>query len=444
MAKLPKPFVITRRTDSNSFRLTINFTSGLPERVCTEWRRRSFQDLPDELAHYRNPKNKSGKLDESVAEAGAIALIAYLKKMQEEKGSARRITTLDITVGAWLEKFTRIETSPRAGINASKNRPYSIDTLKGYRCLFTCHIQGDPISSLKMAEIEEEDILEYMTRLAIKNKIIGGKKKMRTGVPIGGTRTFAGVVGFIKIAFSSYQKKNRQWINPFLFMEKIPKYKGGKRDALPEEEMLKLFEPGVLKTTMELAVCAVMFLSGLRRSEVFALKPCDLDWDTPKITVRRAWQCFDSLDKVLGPPKGKRERRVPFDPILQEAIRKLWEENGQHEFVFSRADGSIPGSSWISSNFDKWLNRAGIEQGGRRIVPHSSRHSLASLLEARGVSLRYIQELLGHSDLETTKIYLHSTEKTIRDIGKKISEVMENGLPEQKEEPRNIVSFKVS
>jgi integrase len=47
------------------------------------------------------------------------------------------------------------------------------------------------------------------------------------------------------------------------------------------------------------------------------------------------------------------------------------------------------------------------------------------------VSLRYIQELLGHSDLETTKIYLHSTEKTIRDIGKTISKVMEN-KPEEK------------
>ena len=81
---------------------------------------------------------------------------------------------------------------------------------------------------------------------------------------------------------------------------------------------------------------------------------------------------------------------------------------------------------------------------GRRIVPHSSRHSLASLLESRGVSLRYIQELLGHSDLQTTRIYLHSTEKTIRDIWKKISEVMENSLPAHEEAPRNIVSFKVS
>jgi integrase len=210
------------------------------------------------------------------------------------------------------------------------------------------------------------------------------------------------------------------------------------RDALPEEEMIKLFGPGVLKITLELAVCAAMFLSGLRRSEVFALKPEDLDWHTPKITVRRAWQNFDRADKVLGPPKGKRERIAPFDLVLQEAIKKLWEENGRHEFVFCRKDGSLPGASWIYVNFPEWLKRAGIELGGRKIVPHSARHSLASLLEEKGVSLRYIQEMLGHSDLKTTKGYLHSTEKTIRDIGKKIAE------SRQQEPEKNVVEFKTS
>jgi len=437
MAKSAKPFITPRRNDSKTFQLTLNPSCGLPQRVCDEWHRRSFHDLPDDLAQFRFPKSKSA------AEAGVLALISYLKKKQEDEGSARHITTLDITVGAWLEKFTQIETSPRTGINASKNRPFSVDTLKGYRCLFTCHILGDPIANLKMAEIEEEDILEYMTRLSLKKKVIGGENKKETDIPIGGTRTFSAVVGFIKTAFTSYQKKNRKWLNPFLYMEEMPKYKGRKRDALPEDEMLKLFEPSVLKTPMELAVCAVLFLSGLRRSEVFALKPCDLDWDTPKIIVRRAWQCFDNLDKVLGPPKGKRERKTAFDPILQEAIRKLWKENGQHEYVFSWADGSIPGSSWISENFKRWLKRAGIVLRGRNIVPHSSRHSLATLLEKRGVPLRHIQELLGHSDLETTKIYLVETAGTIREVGAKISEAMEK-KPRQKPEEKKVLEFKVS
>jgi integrase len=155
--------------------------------------------------------------------------------------------------------------------------------------------------------------------------------------------------------------------------------------------------------------------------------------------VKNAWQNFDRKTRVLGPPKRKRERDAPFDPVLQEAIKKLWEENGKYEFVFSYKNGTTPGPSWIQGRFMKWLKRAGIEPGGRKITPHSSRHSLASLLEAKGVSLRYIQELLGHSDLKTTKIYLHSTEKTIREIGQKISEAREKKEAEQK-----VIPFKVS
>ena len=76
----------------------------------------------------------------------------------------------------------------------------------------------------------------------------------------------------------------------------------------------------------------------------------------------------------------------------------------------------------------KWVDRTGIKLNGRDIVPHSARHSLGSMLEEKGVSIRYIQELLGHSDcksFKTTKIYFHSTEKTIQSIGKKTSETME-------------------
>jgi integrase len=188
--------------------------------------------------------------------------------------------------------------------------------------------------------------------------------------------------------------------------------------------MIALFSPGVMRDTIELAICAAMFLSGLRRAEIFALKPEDLDWHTPKITVRRTWQSFDKKTRELGPPKGKREREAPFDEVLQNAIEKLWAENGKHEFVFSYKNGKTPGPSWIRGRFMTWLDRAGIKLNGRKIVPHSSRHSLASLLEERGSSLRYIQELLGHSDLKTTKIYLHSTDKTIRDIGKKIDDAI--------------------
>jgi hypothetical protein len=50
MSRSPKPFVTPRRNDSRTFQITLNCSSGLPGKVCQEWRRRSFQELPDALA----------------------------------------------------------------------------------------------------------------------------------------------------------------------------------------------------------------------------------------------------------------------------------------------------------------------------------------------------------------------------------------------------------
>jgi integrase/recombinase XerD len=428
MPRPPKPIVIAKRNDSKTFQFTLNFTCGLHERVCAEWRRRSFQDLPAELVQFRNPKTKAD------AAAGAFAFVSYLKKKQEE-GSARRVVIENITAGEWIEKFTSLETSPRTGINASENRPYSVDSVENYLSYYILHIKGDPLTELKMPEVEEEDVLDFTTRLSV--------KKLKDDRPMAGTRTFVGTIVFLRMTFRAYQSKNKRWINPFQHI-RAPKYNSLPRDSLQEDEAVKLFMPGILKDTIELAVCAAMFLSGLRRSEIYALKPDCLDWHTPKITIKNSWQRFNKKDRVLRPTKSKKERDVPFDSILQDAIKNPWEENGQYEFVFCLIDGRSIGPSWIKKRFPKWLERAGIKLNGRKIVPHSSRHSSASLLEERGVSLRYIQDLLGHSDLKTTKIYLHSTEKTIRDIGMKIAEAREKAYPEQKEEQNNIVNFRVS
>jgi len=243
---------------------------GLPFRLCNEWQRRSFKDLPDELAQYRNPKTKAA------AETAAIAIITYLKKKNEE-GNTRRIINEDITAGEWIEKITKIETSPRTGINNSKNRPYSIDSVENYLSYYTLHIKNDPLMKIKMIEIEEDDLTEFTTRMSL--------RKLKNGSPMIGTRTFVGIIVFMRMTFKSYQKRNRHWINPFQFLP-APTYDSVIRDILPEEEVIKLFMPGVLTNTMELAVCGAMFLSGLRRSEIYALKPECLDWHTPKIKIK--------------------------------------------------------------------------------------------------------------------------------------------------------------
>jgi len=430
MPRSKNPYVIQKRKDTKNYILTLNITSGLPEKVCLEWSRKSFQNFPPELAIHSNPKSIPA------ARIAADTLISFLKKKLAE-GSCCRVSAEDITVGAWVEKFTVIDKSPRTGINASKNRSYSEDTLDTYLSYFNTHIKDDPFCLLKMAETDEDDAVEFCTRMSLRKK--------ENGELLIGTRTFVGIVVFMRMAFKMFQRKNRGWLNPFQNLD-APTYSPKTRDSLPENEVIKLFVPGVLERIMELAVCAAMFLSGLRRSEVSALKPEDLDWHTPKIKLSRAWQNFDKKEKrKLGPLKGKRRRDAPFDPILQEAIKKLWDKYGQHEFVFCWKSGNVIGPSWIYHNFKQWLKRAGIVLAGREIVPHSARHSLASTLLENGVSLKHIQLLLGHASVKTTENYLHATDhlqtigKSVRIIGEKIMNKMEQ--KQHSTETSKIITF---
>ncbi|MDR3172464.1 MAG: site-specific integrase, partial [Treponema sp.] len=133
-------------------------------------------------------------------------------------------------------------------------------------------------------------------------------------------------------------------------------------------------------------------------------------------------------------------REAPFPDILQAGIRELWEVNGTHECVFCRKDGTLPSARYIRNRLPRWLERAGIRLDGRRIVPHSARHSLASVLEADGVPLRYIQDMLGHSYLKTTLGYLHTPQETINRIAKKTGAIAQQ--PEETTSGEKTANYK--
>jgi hypothetical protein len=82
----PRTITIRYREGRQTFQFSINHTSGLSERVCAEWQRRSFSQSPDELIQFHNvkytPTAKGGV--PAGAKTAVIALIAYLKKKQSE------------------------------------------------------------------------------------------------------------------------------------------------------------------------------------------------------------------------------------------------------------------------------------------------------------------------------------------------------------------------
>lgn len=422
MPRSQEPFVVYKRDDSKTFGFTLNLTSGLPPRVCREWQRKSFSNFPPELLPYSMPKIKSD------AKASVRVLIEFLKNAEEPK----QLKKCNITVVDWIKKFTSITESPKAARLMSKNRPYSDGSVERLKGLYEVHMVGDLFMAMQMSEVESQDALAFLNRIGLRD-LKGRYKNRPCKKKMVGTETYVKLIKFVRMAFREYGRDRPYWQNPFRDIEPPADIKYQERDTLSEKEMISLFRPGVLLDTMEVAVCATMFWAGLRRGEIFALRPEDLDWGTPRILIRQAWQNYSYKRRKLATTKSKRERVTPFDDVLMEAIKALWLENGEHEFVFSFADGSTPGPSWIKGRLRKWIERAGINLDGRNIVPHSSRNSLAQTLEDHDVSLRHIQELLGHLSLKTTKRhYLQSTSKKIREINRSIKEAFEEGQ-EQKD-----------
>jgi integrase len=264
-------------------------------------------------------------------------------------------------VGDWLRLFTSIADSPKGARNIAENNPYSEQSIDRLKVIFDVHMKDDPFMKLLMSEVETSDALAFINRMGLR-KLTGGQYRNKKEQPqMMGTETFAKLIKFVRMAFKEYGRERPYWRNAFQYIEPPKNIPCMERDAMTEDEVLKLFEPGVLLDSMETAVCAAMFWAGLRRSEIFALRPEDLDWSSQKIHVRKAWKNFTYKRRSLGTTKSKKERVIPFDEYLQEAIIRLWDENGQHEFVFSFVDGATPGPSWIKGRFKKWIARAGIE-----------------------------------------------------------------------------------
>ncbi|HEX6463155.1 MAG TPA: site-specific tyrosine recombinase XerD [Vicinamibacterales bacterium] len=154
------------------------------------------------------------------------------------------------------------------------------------------------------------------------------------------------------------------------------------------------------------ALIEVLYATGLRVSELLALKPGDVNLDAGYLT------CIGKGDKErlvpLGREAGDWVRRYVSDarPALLHGRKSPW--------LFVNAKG---GGRLSRVGFWKVLRAYGIKAGvPRGLSPHVLRHSFATHLLERGADLRAIQMMLGHADLSTTQIYTHVLEARLRTV----------------------------
>ncbi len=183
--------------------------------------------------------------------------------------------------------------------------------------------------------------------------------------------------------------------------------------ALPKflalDEVDRLLEQPDVSTPRGLrdkALLELLYASGMRVSELVALKPGVLNLDEGYLTC-------------IG--KGDKERIVPLGHQAADWVRRYMRE-GRPQLLHDRK------SPWLFVNardggplsrvgFWKVLKSYGVKAGiSRGISPHVLRHSFATHLLERGADLRAIQVMLGHADLSTTQIYTHVLEARLRAV----------------------------
>jgi integrase len=143
----------------------------------------------------------------------------------------------------------------------------------------------------------------------------------------------------------------------------------------------------------------VAVATGLRRAELASLRWEDVDTDGGSLVVRHR-EGFKT--------KGNAERRVPLVGDALDTLRRM--KTGGAGYVFTDRRGLPIKPNRISTRFSDMAAKAGLPE---RVTFHSLRHTCGAWLSMKGVPMRVIQAILGHSSISVTERYSHLAPDTL-------------------------------
>ena len=188
-----------------------------------------------------------------------------------------------------------------------------------------------------------------------------------------------------------------------LKLDRIPFSKKDKKlpQIIEEDEIQSILN--VCDNLKHKTIICLLYACGLRIGELINLKLEHLNTTT--------------IDIVLA--KGRKDRIVPYPENLKQLIEKYIAEYNPKIYLFNgwKNEPQYTESS-IRQFLNKYASLAGIK---KHIHPHLFRHSYATHSLEQGINLYFLQEILGHNKPTTTAIYLHTSRKSIGQIGSPIN-----------------------
>ena len=243
---------------------------------------------------------------------------------------------------------------------------------------FELFVDNKDISELKREDIE--DFMRFLSAEGMKSATI-----IRRITTIRGFYLFLAREGLIKES---------------LIGLRLPKGEKKLPNVLSFEEVEDLLDAPDIENDSELrdkAMLETMYASGLRVSELLSLQLGNINFN-------------EGYLKIKG--KGSKERIVPIGEFALDFInryvtlvRPKYAKN-----IFLNRDGAPISRQYFWRQIKKYALKANID---REISPHTLRHSFATHLLENGANLKEVQEMLGHTKIETTQIYTHVSTKRI-------------------------------
>jgi len=220
----------------------------------------------------------------------------------------------------------------------------------------------------------------------------------------------------LKAVFNKSVDWNYVDVNYFVKI-KLPKKNKLNPAFICETELQSIVKHIEIDVVRDVVVFA--FYTGMRLGEIVNLKWKNVDWEKQILVV-------GDEEFVT---KGKKQRYVPICEEVGEMLRRIKyvktpslvlplskrEEVGP--YVFGKPNGAVFTGDYFSRRFKRACKAAGVDSA---IHFHSLRHSFASNLAQKGVSLYVIKELLGHSSITTTEIYSHLNMDSLREAVEKL------------------------
>lgn len=179
--------------------------------------------------------------------------------------------------------------------------------------------------------------------------------------------------------------------------------------VLSEDEVVRLLnQPDITSAEgfRDRTMLEVLYATGMRVSELINLTLERVDLN---------------MKYIIAFGKGSKERIVPLGSVAAEFLQQYLEKvrpklthAGRNTNIVFLAFG---GHELTRQRFWQIIRAYGRKANiNKALTPHILRHSFATHLLDNGADLRSVQELLGHSDISTTQIYTHLTNKRLRDI----------------------------